>query len=63
MNKQTNKHPTQTPEYWERLALEEMHFAASKRKSRAGTVQSILAHERNAAEYAAWAKKLRENEV
>jgi DMSO/TMAO reductase YedYZ molybdopterin-dependent catalytic subunit len=52
-------HPTETPEYWERLARHERAFAAEKRRTRHGTVESIKIHESNAAEYEAQANKLR----
>ena len=52
-------HPTQTPEYWERLATEERALAKSKRGDRWSTVESIKIHEQNAADYEATARGLR----
>ena len=57
------KHPSQTPEYWERLATEEQAAAKAKRSTRWAQVESIRVHEKNAAEYAEWARKLREKEA
>lgn len=52
-------HPTQTPEYWERLATEERAMAKAKRSDRWSTVESIKTHEQNAADYEATARGLR----
>ncbi|RMX08530.1 hypothetical protein D8I35_05490 [Corticibacter populi] len=52
-------HPTQTPEYWERLALDERAFAESDRLMRTGSVESIELHIKNAEQYEAKAKDLR----
>lgn len=54
----TKPHPTQTPEYWRDLARNERAFAATKRGSRSGTVESIRAHEQSAKDYDAWADRL-----
>ena len=53
------KHPSETPEYWEKLAAEERANAKAKRGLRWGSVESIRVHERNARDYAEWAAKLR----
>lgn len=51
-------HPTETPEYWERLALDERAFA----KDRNQTVESKLVHLRNAEDYERTAATLRAKE-
>ena len=56
-------HPTQTPEYWERLAADERAQAAAKRSARWGTVESIRIHEQNAKDYDETARKLRTTEA
>lgn len=54
------KHPSETPEYWERLAADERAQAKAKRGSRWGSVESIRIHERNAKDYEETARSLRE---
>jgi len=52
-------HPSETAEYWERLAKAERTFAAQERGTRSGTAESIRIHEQNAKEYAAQADRIR----
>lgn len=49
----TEKHPTETAEYWRGLARDERWFARSARLNRTVPVESIRIHEENAAEYEA----------
>lgn len=53
-------HPSQTPEYWERLALEERTLAASERHLPWVTAESTRVREQNAREYDETARRLRE---
>jgi hypothetical protein len=53
------KHPSETPEYWEELALNERFLAKTKRGLRWGSVESIRIHEQNAKDYEETARKLR----
>jgi hypothetical protein len=51
-------HPTETAEYWLRLARTERAFASEDRGRRTASVESIRIHEQNAAEYEARAAAL-----
>ena len=58
MNHTPTPHPTETPEYWLRLARDERAFAAEDRSRRRGSVESIRIHEANATSYEARAAAL-----
>lgn len=52
------KHPTETPEYWERLARDERAFALHA--PRTATAESLIIHRQNAAAYERRATALRQ---
>lgn len=54
----SQQHPTETPEYWERLAERELTFI--RMAQRTETVESVTVRQQNAADYKAYAQKLRE---
>lgn len=53
------RHPSETPEYWDRLARDERAFATEPWQ----TVESRVLHLDNAQQYEAIARKLRDTEV